>query len=201
MSIDAPITEYLSDWESGDKKARDRIFSLMYDEIRDIARHQRRQWNGNHTVNTTALVHDVYEKLAKQSRLRAEDRTHFMRLISKAMRHILIDYAKKKSRQKRLQDKDKAPLHDLQDFLPVDTQADELIDIDRALEKLEEMDERLATVVEMHFFAGYTYQEIGDALGLSKQTISRDWKKARAILHRELREDASDESDEEGPDK
>jgi RNA polymerase sigma factor (TIGR02999 family) len=191
MPTDAPITEYLSDWESGDKAARDRIFSLMYDEIRDLARHQRRNWNGNHTVNTTALVHDVYEKLANQSRLRAEDRTHFMRLISQAMRHILVDYAKKKNRQKRLSDNDKAPLHDLEDLLPVDTQADELIDIDQALMKLEAMDKRLATVVEMHFFAGFTYQEIGDALGLSKQTIFRDWKKARAILHRELRGEAS----------
>jgi RNA polymerase sigma factor (TIGR02999 family) len=163
----------------------------MYDEIRDLARHPRRNWNGNHTVNTTALVHDVYEKLANQSRLRAEDRTHFMRLISQAMRHILVDYAKKKNRQKRLSDNDKAPLHDLEDLLPVDTQADELIDIDQALMKLEAMDKRLATVVEMHFFAGFTYQEIGDALGLSKQTIFRDWKKARAILHRELRGEAS----------
>jgi len=187
MAADAPITELLVGWKAGNEAARDQVFTLLYEEIRTIARQQRRRWNGNHTMNTTALVHGLYEKLAKQGRVQVADRHHFYRLTGQVIRHILVDYAKKKTRQKRASDAEKAPIHELDGVLQIDAQAEELIDIDRALAKLGVIDKRMAQVVEMHFFAGFTYQEIGDVLDLSKKTVHRDWTKARAILHRELR--------------
>lgn len=187
MPDNTSIDSLLAAWTAGDEKARDRLFTLMYDELYEIARRQRQRWNGHHTMNTTALVHGLYEKLARQRTTHIEDRRHFHRLAGTAIRHILVDYAKRKARQKRAQDADKLPLHELDAYLPAGGVAEELIDIDRALIVLEELDVRMARVVEMHFFAGLTYQEIGDALGCSKKTVYRDWQKARAILHRELR--------------
>jgi RNA polymerase sigma factor (TIGR02999 family) len=200
MATDAPVTELLVDWQAGNEAARDKLFSVFYEEIREVARQQRHRWRGNQTMDTVALVHGLYEKLAKRSRIEASDRTHFQRLASQAIRHILVDYAKKKSRQKRASDQEKVAIEDVQHALPIEAQADELIDLDDALTKLEKIDERMAQVVEMRFFAGLGWEEIGEVLGISGRTARRDWNKARAFLRRALRNDMRLDDDEQQKD-
>jgi RNA polymerase sigma factor (TIGR02999 family) len=191
MDDHVPVTDLLARWNDGDVSARDELFARMYQELREIAEWQRRRWGGNHTMNTTALVHELYEKLAGQAEVDIEDRTHFNRLAGRAMRHILVDYAKKKSRKKRASDNEKVSLDDADTGLLSTNQLDLILDVNQALYMLESLDDRMTRVVEMHFFAGLTYQEIGDALGISKRSVSRDWTKARALLRRQFRE-ASD---------
>lgn len=190
MDANVPITDLLSKWNAGDERARDELFSRMYEQLREIAKWQRRKWCGNHTMNTTALVHELYEKLVRQPGAEIEDRTHFNRLAGQAMRHILVDYAKKKARQKRASDAEKVALDDVEPVLLTSDQIELLLDVDQALETLDSVHDRMTRVVEMHFYAGLTYQEIGDALGVSKKTVFRDWTKARAILHRQFRSGA-----------
>lgn len=187
MNASPQITELLVSWREGDEGAKDQLFQAMYSELRQLAHQQRRQWRGNHTMNTTALVHELYIKLEGQSRIQARDRAHFNLIAGKALRHILVDYAKKWRRQKRGGDAPKLSLDDApESALLMEVQVDEVLGIDRALTRLGELNERLVQVVEMHFFGGFTYEEVAAALGVSKKTVSRDWTKARAWLRQEL---------------
>lgn len=184
------ITGLLLAVEQGDRGALDALFPLVYDELRRLARRQRRAWHGDSTLNTTALVHEAYLKVADQARLPAESRAHFFAVAAKAMRHILCNYARDRSRTKRgggavhlrLE-----PGHDLAAALPLsDDQTDTLATLDESLQALERIAARQARVVECRFFGGMSIEDTAAALGISPRTVKRDWTFARAWLRREM---------------
>jgi RNA polymerase sigma factor (TIGR02999 family) len=188
---ESPITGLLQAWSAGRREAGDEIFSIVYRELRRLARGQRLRGRPGDTLSTTAVVHEAYLKLVDQSRVSVHDRQHFFSLAARAMRQIVVDHARSRLTQKR---GGGARHTDLGDDLP-DAAADveaaaeraaEVVAVDGALSKLAELDPRLAQVVELRYFGGLSVPEAADALDVSPRTLKRDWRKARAYLHREL---------------
>jgi RNA polymerase sigma factor (TIGR02999 family) len=180
-----PITELLAAWREGDREAPGRLMPLVYDELRVMA---RRQLAGRaaETLRTTALVHEVYLKLGQQSHLVVEDRNHFFAVAARAMRHLVVDYARHRTAVKRGGAVRPLSLDDAE--VPIDERSEEILALDQALERLSIVDEGLTRVIEMRFFAGLSVEETADALDCSPRTVKRDWRKARAFLYRELTE-------------
>ncbi len=158
-------------------------FEVAYQELRRVARRQLRALRPGDTIATTALVNEAFLKLGGRV-AGCEDKTHFLALAARAMRQILVDYARERGSQKRGGDRRRTTLDGAS--IPVEAIADEMIGIDRALTRLEQVDERLARIVEWRFFAGMTEEEIAASLGITPRTVRRDWQKARAFLYREL---------------
>lgn len=161
-------------------------FRQVYAELQRLARQQRRRWQGNLTLNTTSLVHEAYLKLVGSDSSYAS-RAHFLAVASKAMRHILITYATRQSTLKRGGGQSTLPL-DEEVILVPDHRTDELLTLDDALKRLAKVDERASKVVECRFFGGLDAEETAEALGLSRRTVTRDWRAARAWLFAELEE-------------
>ena len=168
----------------GDAAAMARAFEAAYDELRRVARRQLRRLRPGQTLTTTSLVHEAFVKLVR-SPVDTLDRTHFFALAARAMRQILVDYARERASLKRGGDQRPVPLQD--GVIPAESVAEEMLGIDRALTRLESLDERLVRVVELRFFGGMTEEETAEALGVTARTVRRDWQKARAFLYRELR--------------
>jgi len=189
-SSHATITGLLRAGERGDREALNTLFPLVYDELRNLARQQRRRWHGDITLDTTALVHEVYLKLAGQEAPRTQGRAHFCAVAAKAMRHILCNYARDRSRKKRgggVQHLRLEPGHELAGQLQLsDDQTDRLVALDKALQTLEGIAERQARVVECRFFGGMSLEDTAAVLGVSPRTVNRDWTFARAWLQREM---------------
>ena len=189
------VTQLLHAMRDGDDRALDRLFRQVYDELHAMAHQRRRNWiGGDYTLNTTALVHEVYIKMADQSSPDWNSRAHFMGVAAKAMRHILINYAEKRRAKKRGGDKQKLSLEEeravLDEVIQMsDEQADKLVAIEVALKKLERMNERQAQIIECKFFGGMTNEETAAVVGVSKATVKRDWAMAQAWLYREAREE------------
>lgn len=162
------------------------LVPLVYDELRRIARRHLGAERPDHTLSTTALVHEAYMKLADQRCGRWRERSHFCAIASRAMRQILVDHARQHNAQKRAGAHRRIPLGDV--ALTIDERADVLIDLDDALTRLSACDERQATIVECRFFAGMTEDETAEAIGVSPRTVRRDWVKARGWLLRELQD-------------
>lgn len=189
----SPATRMLIQAREGDRAAADDLFRLVYDELHRLAEQQRGRWVGNHTMNATALVHEAYLKLVGDDFMAAGSRGHFFALASKAMRHILINYAKAQRRQKRGGD---APKLSLDEVLSAgvdaeielsDERAEHLALLDDALARLEQVSPRQSQVVECRFFGGLSVPETAEALDLSPATVKRDWAVARAWLFREMK--------------
>ncbi|MEO5589501.1 MAG: ECF-type sigma factor [Gemmatimonadaceae bacterium] len=184
------VTRLLADLERGDKAALEALFPVVYEELRHVARRQRRNWNGDSTLGTTALVHEVYLKIAGRDQVGAQTRVHFLRIASRAMRHILSNYARDRRATKRGAANPHVPIDLLGDSaLPLqltDEQSDLVANLSEALERLEAVDQRLSEVVECRFFGGLTIEDTAAALGVSQATVKRDWSLARAWLFREL---------------
>ena len=183
------ITELLLAAERGDHAALEALFPIVYDELRSLARRQRRAWHGNPTLNTTALVHEAYLKFVDQGRIGAASRAHFFAIASTAIRHILCNYARDRSRKKRggeiqLVSLDKMDESAQQSFS--DEAAEILAALGNALERLEKIDKRQSKVVECRFFAGLSVEETAAALDISPATVKRDWSLARAWLYHEM---------------
>jgi RNA polymerase sigma factor (TIGR02999 family) len=176
--------------DHGDRAALDDLFAVVYDELWILAHQQRRMWYGDLTLNTTALVHEAYLKVVEQKRLPAESRAHFFAVAAKAMRHILCNYARDRGRQKRGGGAPHISLDEGQEasaYIQLsDDQMDTLRALDAALQKLEQIAERQARVVECRFFGGMSVDDAAAALGISPRTVKRDWTFARAWLRREL---------------
>lgn len=168
----------------GDRVAFDQAFEVAYVELRRLARRQLRRLRPGQTLTTTSLVHETFVKLV-QGRAGATDRAHFFALAARAMRQILVDYARQRGSRKR--GGDRPPISLPADLVPAEAAAQEMIGIDRALRGLEAIDERLARIVEWRFFGGMTEEEVAEALGVTARTVRRDWQKARAFLYRALR--------------
>lgn len=184
QSSSGDVTRLLHAVRDGDTDAFDRLLPLVYDELRQLARHELRDERAGHTLDTTALAHEAYLKLADQAQLDWHGRAHFFSIAARAMRQILVDHARKRQAQKRGGDREPTTLTN--EHLAWDVSWDELLDLDAALRRLDDVDERLRQVVEYRFFGGMTEDEVADVLDLSTRTVQRDWKKARAWLYREL---------------
>jgi RNA polymerase sigma factor (TIGR02999 family) len=175
------ITQLLSAASAGDRDALDRVFDLVYRELRGIA---RRQLAGGETLRTTALVHEVYLRMAEGKAVSARDREHFYATAARAMRQILVDHARRRSAGKRGGGIRAEALDDA--MAGTAGREEEILAVDTALRNLESLDERLARLVEMRVYGGLSVEETAEMLGISERTVKRDWRKARAFLYREL---------------
>lgn len=179
-------TELLLALRRGDRDALDHLMPRLYDELHAIAHRELSRRRGGATLRTTGLLHEAYLKLVDRSRVRVEDRSHFLALAATAMRHILIDHARSRRTRKRGGGWWRISLDE--DVAVADDRLAELIELDEALERLERFDARLCRVVECRFFGGLTVAETGAALDLSPRTVDRAWQKAKAWLYQEIHE-------------
>lgn len=181
METPINITQYLEEARKGNSEAFNRVYSLVYEELRSIARRHLFHHRRSETLNTTALVHEAYERLVGNSQIEWQDRNHFFALTSTAMRYILVDYARSRTAKKRGGKSEDLPLDALQ--LAVDERSAELEALDSALKLLSKHNERLEQLVELKFFGGLSYEEIADIMDLSKRTVRRDWQRARTWIY------------------
>ena len=174
-------------WRAGDETAFDRVVELVYDDLRSIAHRHLETERANHTLDTTALVHEAYMAMSERTGPEWRGQPQFYALLSRVMRHVLIDHARKRRAEKR----GGGEIHlSLDDQSPrVDSQIFELLAINDVLERLEARDERLARIVECRFFGGMAAPEIAKALGISARTVERGWTRARAYLFSVLEAD------------
>lgn len=187
------VARLLDEMGNGDERAVDQLFAILYDELKELAGRHRRRWRGNHTLNTTVLVHEAYLKLVGQTRIEVDNQAHFRALGARAMRQILCNYARDQQAGKRGGPHQALPFDKLW-TLPDPAQfsvaqSDNLIALDEALQRLERINPRQASVVECRFFGGLTVEETATAIGASTRTVKRDWAMAQAWLHRELASD------------
>ena len=178
------ITDRLLQLSAGDEGAMERLFPLVYDQLRGIAHNALRHESTGHTLGTTDLVHEAYLKLVDQTRVQWADRRHFFAVASQAMRRILVDYARRHAAAKRGGNARPVMLDD--SAMTVDDRADTLLALDDALGRLERLEPRLARVVECRFFAGLTEDETAEVLGVNARTVRRDWVKVKGWLYQEL---------------
>jgi len=177
------ITDLLEAHRSGDNDALDQAFGIVYEDLRRLARYQLRG-RGANTLNTTALVHELYLKLAASDQSAAENRAHLLSLASRAMRQIIVDYARKQAAGKRGGNALKLPLDTNE--IPVHDNAEWILAVDQALGQIRAVDERLEQVFDCRYFAGLSEEESAAALGVSVSTIQRDWRRAKAWLREAL---------------
>ncbi|MCG8421565.1 MAG: sigma-70 family RNA polymerase sigma factor [Proteobacteria bacterium] len=185
MATRAEITQLLAEVRQGEPGAVDQLFSAIYQELRVLARRQLHRRRPGQTMDTHALVHEAYLKLVGQLASEWNDRAHFLAVAAVAMRHILVDDARRRASQKRGANAPVVTLdHSKQGGVSVDTA--ELIALDQALTALSAANERLGKLVELRFFGGLTIQEAATILDISERTAKREWRKARAFLYRAL---------------
>jgi RNA polymerase sigma factor (TIGR02999 family) len=190
----ADVTALLNRVQRGDGEALDDLLAAVYDELRGIAHRQMRGERDDHTLRTTELVHEAYAKLVDQGAVDWQNRRHFFGVAARAMRQVLVDYARRRTREKRGGD---APIVSLEEATPSEVPADspeEVLVVDDALDRLAEKDERMARVAECRFFGDFTLEETADILDVSRSTVVRDWRAARAWLNRELSGSAEGDS-------
>lgn len=178
------ITQLLVALRSGEREVLDRLFPLVYDELREIARGKLGKEYGDRTLETTALVHETYLKLIGQVEVDWKNRAHFFGVAARAMRQILVDRARRRQAEKRGGDRRRTTLTGRHVGFELDLER--LLDLDRALDKLAQLNERQSRVVECRFFGGLTHEETAEVIGCSERTVRRDWKKAQLFLHHEL---------------
>ncbi|MCX6627356.1 MAG: sigma-70 family RNA polymerase sigma factor [Candidatus Solibacter sp.] len=179
------ITQLLHQWKDGNRDAFDQLMPLVYSELRNIATGLMRRERGGHTLQPTALLHELYFRLVQQRRVGIGDHSHFFAFAAKLMRMILIDHARARSAQRRGGPNIRVPLSDELSWLGDDES--DLLDLNRALDRLELMDARKARMIELRFFLAFTVVEIAETLEISKATVDRDLKFVRCWLYRELK--------------
>jgi len=179
----SPVSVLLHKWRSGDSSALDRLLPLVYDELRQIARHYLKSERANHTLQCTALVHEAYLRLSGQDSLHVENRAHFFGIAARLMRQVLVDHARERRAAKRAGGNQLT----LEAFalLPKARELD-VVALDDALNELARLDERQARIVELRFFAGLSNEDTSQVLNISVATVKRSWTTARLWLHREL---------------
>jgi RNA polymerase sigma factor (TIGR02999 family) len=175
------VTRLLEAAEAGDSGALDRLVPLVYEDLRRVAHRQLDREGGGHTLQTTALIHEAYIKLAGGGSVSATSRAHFLAIAARAMRQVLVDYARKRKAAKRGGGVISVTLGD--EPQAADTSAEDLLALDEALQQL---DPRQRQVIECRFFGGMEEKDIAEVLGVSERTVRRDWVKARAWLYRAL---------------
>jgi RNA polymerase sigma factor (TIGR02999 family) len=178
------ITQLLAEFTGGNKEAVNSLMPLVYGELHKVAQMHLLKERKDHTLNATALVHEVYFKLIDQTRVNWQNRAHFFAIASQAMRRILINYAYQHKAQKR--GGENVIVTFVEENVMRETRPEELIALDEALKQLQEISERQSKIIEYWFFVGLTHEEIAEVLGISVPTVRRDWRLARAWLSREL---------------
>ncbi len=188
--MDAPtpspqqVTQLLANWSHGDRAALEELTPLVYEELHRLAHHYMSGARPDHTLQTTALVNEAYLRLADQSSPNFQNRAHFFAVSARAMRQILVDYARAHQRQKRGSGAHKVELDEAAIVSQEGTR--EIVDVNDALQELGKLDARKAQVVELKYFGGLTYEEIAEVVKISVGTVRRDWEFAKAWLHKEL---------------
>ena len=185
MPADQPdqITELLQHWKQGDENALAALVPLVYKELRRLAHYHLQSERSDHTLQSTALVHEAYLRLLGGRPAELQNRAHFLAVASRLMRQILVDYARSRRAAKR----DGGCKIEIDDMAALSAGDDaELLALDRALEELARIDARQAKIVEMKFFGGLSAPEVSEVLGISRATVDRDWATARVWLHRQM---------------
>ena len=178
-----PVSDLLVRWRGGDPAALEALLPLVYDELRRLARHYLKAERPNHTLQSTALVHEAYLRLAGQEPSQLQDRAHFFGVAAHIMREILVDHARRRRAAKR----NFGYQITLEEGVMASQENNlDLLTLDSALNQLMRLDPQQARIVEMRFFAGLTIEETSRVLGVSAATVKRDWMTARAWLHREM---------------
>jgi len=181
---DRPVTALLIQWRAGDAKALDALIPLVYEELRSLAQHYLKRERPNHTLQSTALVHEAYARLVGHSPPTLQNRSHFFGIAARLMREILVDHARAERTAKR---GGGACTLALEEALNVPGRAEvDLLLLDDALKELARLDERQSRIVELRYFTGLSIDETAEAMGISPATVSREWTTARAWLHREI---------------
>jgi RNA polymerase sigma-70 factor, ECF subfamily len=182
------ITRLLQAWGSGDESALERLMPLVYNELHRLAHRYMSGEQPGQTLQTTALVHEVYLRLVDANDINWQDRAHFYAICARLMRRILVDFARSRNYQKR---GGHSPHIELEEAVTVSAVVgSELLAVDEALKELAKLDRRKSEVVELRFFGGLTVEEVAAALKVSPETVMRDWKLAKAWLLRELSHEA-----------
>jgi RNA polymerase sigma factor (TIGR02999 family) len=182
------VTGLLLEWQQGDREALDRLTPLVYDELRRIAhRFVRRERNGGHTFETTALVNEAYLRLVGGQKIDWQSRAHFFAVTAQVMRHILIDHARRRGFAKRGGEAQRVSLDETSAMTEV--RAAELVALDDALDELAKIDPRKSRVVELRYFGGLSLEETADVLEISMMTVRRDWRAAKAWLYRRMKDE------------
>jgi RNA polymerase sigma-70 factor, ECF subfamily len=184
------VTQLLRDWRNGDATAFDRLLPLVYDELRRLAGHYMRGERADHTLQTSALLHEAYLRLIEHEGIDWQNRAHFFGVAAQAMRRVLVDYARTRNYQKR---GGKAAQVSLEEAATLAAERGaEVIALDEALQSLAKLDPRKSRVVELRYFGGLSVAETAEALGISVATMMRDWNLARVWLLREMSRSAPD---------
>ncbi len=181
---EADVTALLSEMAEGSDSAAQKLVPIVYEELKQLARRYMRRERADHTLQTTALVHEAYVKLVGQESVKWQGRSHFFAVAAQIMRRILCDHARRNLRLKRGGACQILPLDEALAFTP--QHSDELLKLDGALDRLATLDARQSRIVELRFFAGLTVEETAEFLGISPKTVKRDWAVARAWLHAEV---------------
>ena len=189
--VEHTVTRLLQDLRSGDDGAFDELLPFVYAQLHELAERQRRRWEGDETLNTTALVHEAYLRLADQSSPQWHNHAHFLAVAATAMRQILLDYAKRRRAAKRSGGKQHVSLMEIEATLKnpgdvSDAQSEALVALDESLRRLEAHDYRQSRIVECRFFGSMTIEATAEALGISAATVKRGWAMAQAWLYRDL---------------
>jgi RNA polymerase sigma-70 factor (ECF subfamily) len=180
------ITAWLTNWREGDQQAPERLFAVVYPELRRIAARFLHNERDHHTLEPNALVNELCLRLLGSEPINYQDRAHFFAIAAQTMRRILIDYARARIADKRGGAQDRVSLSAVDGWNPV-AQSEDILSLDEALTKLEKADPRAARVVELRFFGGLQEDEVAEVVGVSIITVKRDWKVARAWLISRLR--------------
>ena len=179
------VTELLLSWGAGDESALERLVPLVFSELRSIARRHMRSERNGHVLQTTALVNEAYMRLVDLSRVKWQDRAHFLAMASRLMRRVLVDFSRANSAIKRGAGATRVPIDE--DSLVAEDPGPDLLALDDALTALATIDPRKSQVVEMRFFGGFSVDETAEVIGVSRNTVMRDWQLARAWLFREVK--------------
>lgn len=183
---DSEVTEVLQRFREGDPRAHEQLVTILYDELRLLARHRFASERSGHTLQSTALVHEVWIKLVDQTQVQWQNRAHFLAIAAQAMRRVLVDHARKTHSQKRGGDAPRLSLTAAEDVALGAEEEIDVLDLERALEALADEHPDHATLVEMRFFGGMTAKEAAEAQGVTERTAERRWRFARAWLYRAL---------------
>jgi RNA polymerase sigma factor (TIGR02999 family) len=179
-----PVSNLLRAWAGGDLRARDELVPLVYHELRKRASGYLRHERPDHTLQATALVHEAFLRLAGHNRVAWQNRGHFYAVAAQAMRRILVDHARERRAAKRPGAKNRV---DLDDQIPApEFPSGDILLLDEALSELSALDPRQGRVVELRYFGGLSEQEVADALSVSRATVTREWKRARAWLYHRM---------------
>jgi RNA polymerase sigma factor (TIGR02999 family) len=190
MSDDSPVTEYLHAWSDGDPQALEDLFALVYAKLREMSRRALRGERQIHTLNPTALVHEVYLRFTNLGKVSWENRAPFFAFASRVMRRVVVEYARAAKAAKRGGLKERVHLE--LDELPHDRNIVDALDLDDVLTRLETHDPFLVKIIELRFFSGLTESETAEVLGVNKTKIQREWRVGKRLLARVLRGEGHD---------